>query len=206
MNELTKKYGMNVIAGLVILFVGMGIGSMISRKGSLMGGEDTYQAGWDAAKKRLSESGFGFPAAVEVMNVSGTVQEVSSTGMTIKIRPVEPLSDPALDVRTVTFDANTKFYQMKQKDPVQYQQEIRDFNAKIQSLITKSGTQAPPIETPPQPFIKTPVTAQDIKKDTLVAVTAGSNIKDTKTFVATEVSIQQAPVVPPTAAPAPVVR
>ena len=205
MNELTKKYGMHVVVGIVILFVGMGIGSMVSRRGGIIGDENTFQAGWDAAKKRLAESGFGFPTAMEVMNVNGIVQEISSNGMTIKIRPIEPLADPALDVRTVTFDANTKIYQIKQKDPVQYQQEVKDFNLKIQALMGKSGPQTPPLGTPPQPFTKVAVGVQDIKKDMSVTATAGSNIKDAKTFVATEVLIQAA-IVPPAAVPAPVAR
>lgn len=193
MNEMMKKYGMSLVSGIVILFVGIGLGSMISRGGSAgtpNGEPNTFQAGWDAAKKRLSESGFGFPSPVEMTSVSGIVQDISASGMAVKIRLPEPLSDPSLDARMVTFDAHTKFYQIKQKDPVQYQEEVKAFNAKIQALMGKAGSQTPSLDTPPPPFTKIQISAQDIKKDMSVTVTAGNNIKDAKTFVATEVTVQ----------------
>ena len=199
MNELIKKHGVSVVAGIVILLIGVGIGFMVARKGTT----DTFQAGWNAAKQRLTESGLMFPASLEIASVSGVVQQVSDSNMTIKIHPLEPLADPSLDVRTVTFDSNTKFYQIKQKDQAQYQEELKAFSSKMQSAPSKGGAPVTPIETPPQPFTRVEIGKQDIKKDMTVSVTAGSNIKDSKTFVATEVLLQDINVPP---APTPVAQ
>lgn len=208
----TKKYLLYGGVSIVILAIGIAIGSFGINKGGATpaGSANTYQAGWDAAKKRLADTGFAFSGMVEVMSITGTAQDVRSDGMTVKIRPLEPLADPELDIRTVKFDANTTFYQMEQKDPIKYQQEVNAFNLKMRSSPTASPT-APGL--PPQPFIKTTVSAQAVKVGSMVSAIAASNIKDAKEFVATEVTVQivaapaampAAPIAP--AAPTPAVR
>lgn len=176
---------------VIIFAIGIAIGSFVSKGGSTSpaGSVNTFQAGWDAAKKRLSETGYAFPSMPEVVTVSGIVQDANTGNMTIKIRPLEPLADPALDVRTVTFDAKTKFYLIEQKDPIKYQAEIKAFNLKIQpSPLT-------PAVIPgdvPQPFTKTVSNAQAIKAGMTATVAAANNIKEQKEFVATEITVQVA--------------
>lgn len=202
----TKKYLTYGGVSVVILAIGIAIGSFgINRGGSTPAGSaNTFQAGWDAAKKRLSDTGYAFPSMAEVISVAGTAESVSSNGMTMKIRPLEPLADPALDTRTVKFDANTKFYQIEQKDPIEYQKEVNAFNLKMKANPTALATI--PGGTL-QPFTKTTVTAQAIKTGMTVSVTAASNIKDAKEFAAKEVTVQivAAPTVPAVVPPTPTV-
>lgn len=205
----TKKYLLYGGASIVILVIGIAMGSFMSNKGGAtpVGSTNTYQAGWDAAKKRLSDIGYAIPTMAESVSVSGTVKEVRADGMTIAIRPLEPLADPALDTRSVKFDANTKFYRVEQKDPIKYQQEVNAFNLKMRAnssapLATSSNV--------PQPSVRTAVDAQAIKAGMIVSATAASNIKEVREFVATEVIVQViaapnavplAPAIPPASAP-----
>ena len=203
MNEQTKKLITNGGVVLAVLVIGVFIGMAIPAG---KGGANTFQAGWDAAKKRLAESGYAFPVAAEVTTLSGDVTEVKNGSLTMKIRPLEPLADPELDVRTVTFDANTKFYRSEPKDPAVYQKEMEEYGRKMQQLSGKAGTPAPAAAaaagTPPQPTVQKEITAADIQKGNMVIVTAGKNIKEEKTFVATAIVAQT--VVSPASMAAPV--
>ena len=191
MNGQTNKYIAGTVAGIVLLAIGGAVGFMVARQGGQAGSTNTFQAGWDAAKKRLADTGFVLPMMGEMKSVSGTVQEIKNDGMTVKIRPLEPLADPALDVRTVKFDANTKFYLQKQKDPATYQKEFADFNRAMQQAAAQAGKGAAPVNpaaaaiTPPQPFEKVEINRGDIKKNEQATVMAANDIKDAKEFVAT---------------------
>ena len=199
MHEKIIKYSITCGAGVVMLVAGMVTGVWIMRKGVASNTNNTtYQEGWDAAKKRLMETGFYSMTAVgDVKNVSGIVQSVRSGGITVKIRPIEPLADPSLDVRTVTFDANTKFYLIKQKDPVVYQKEMTEFSRAMQRMSAQPGKLTPMSTStlmiaPPQPFDQIAATAADIKEGQQISVVAASNIRDAKEFVAMEVTVQEA--------------
>jgi hypothetical protein len=202
----TKKYLLYGGVSVVILAIGIAIGSFSINKGGSnpAGSANTFQAGWDAAKKRLADTGYAFPTMAEMVSVAGITESVSDNGMIVKIRPLEPLADPALDTRTVQFDANTKFYQIEQKDPIEYQKEVNAFNLKLKANPTALATI--PGGTL-QPFTKTTVTAKAIKTGMTVSITAASNIKEAKEFVAKEVTVQivAAATVPAVVPPAPTV-
>lgn len=194
-----KKYLTYGGIAIIIFALGIVIGSAATKRGentSLISSTNTYQAGWDAAKKRLSETGYAFPVMAEIKTVSGAVQDIQSDGMTVKIRPLEPLADPALDMRNVKFDANTTFYQIEQKDPIKYQEEVKAFNSKMKANL--SVLQAAP-GTAPQPFIRKTIAVNDIKIGMTVTISAANNIKEAKEFNAMEITVQS--VVVPTAVP-----
>lgn len=189
-----KKYITYGAVAVVIFALGIATGSFfVGREARPAGSANTFQAGWDAAKKRLSETGYAFPVMAEAMSVSGIVQDIKDDGMTVAIRPLEPLADPALDIRTVKFDANTKLYQIDQKDPIKYQKEVEAFNLKMRSV----SPQTIPANYP-QSFVKTAITAKDIKIGMNVTITAANNIKESKEFIATEITVQTvtAPIAP----------
>lgn len=187
MNDQTKKLVTNGGIVLAVLIVGVLIGTTVSRG---TGGENTFQAGWDAAKKRLSETGYAFPVMAEINSVSGEVTEVMSNGLTVKIRPLEPLADPALDMRTISFDANTKVYRTEQKDPVVYQKEVEEYTRKMQQFVGKPGAAPADMGTPPQPSMQKETKVSDIQKGDMVIVTAGKNIKEVKEFIAVTIVVQ----------------
>jgi len=90
-----------LVVALIFFSLGYLIGSAkVSPTGKLAIGANTFQAGWEAAKKRLADSGFAAPMAnLEINNVSGQVTAIQDNAITLKIRPLEPLADPSLDER-----------------------------------------------------------------------------------------------------------
>ena len=123
------------MVALIFFSLGYLIGSAkVSPTGKLAISANTFQAGWEAAKKRLADSGFAAPMAnLEINNVSGQVTAIQDNAITLKIRPMEPLADPSLDERIVKIDNQTKIYVLEQKDQALYQKEMADFNKKYRN-------------------------------------------------------------------------
>ena len=200
---MKKTIIISLVVALVFFSLGYLIGgAKVSPSGKLAIGANTYQAGYEAAKKRLSDSGFGSPMAnFEIKNVSGQVIAIKGNDITIKIRPLEPLADSNLDERTVNVDANTKIYVLEQKDQAQYQSEMAEFNKKMQEQLKnppKPG-QAPVASTgaimPPEFFVKKEASISDIKVGMNInVIAADKDIKNTKQFSAAEINLQPAPV------------
>lgn len=174
-----------VSAGLVVisLVLGIFIGYKIKKPTTVSGGQDTYQAGWDAAKKKLSESGF-VPPVTEVKAIRGQVTGINGDKVTLKINSVEPLADPSLDTRVIDITSNTKIFEMINKDPEVYQKEMADFQKSMQDNGGK------PTGNAPMPFDKKEVDKSAISKDKNIIVMTDSNIKDSPEFTATEIDIQ----------------
>jgi len=184
---------------VITLAIGIWIGSVaFDPTGPLLTGENTYQAGWDAAKKRLADSGYAVPAAIEVLHMGGEVIEVRSNEVVLKIRPLEPLADPELDMRIVKIDANTIIYRAVQKDPIAYQKEVQEYNKKIQQSI---GGPAAGAIIPPQMFLQEKILVSGIQKGDQILVGATQNVKEAKEFVAATITVQTLPAIAP---PAPV--
>jgi len=199
----------SLVVALVFFALGYLVGGIrVSSTGQLVAGANTYQAGWEAAKKRLADTGF-VPAMgnFAVNNVSGQVTAIQGNAITIKIRPMEPLADPNLDQRTVQVDANTKIYVLAQKDQAQYQSEMAEYNKKMQEQVknpAKPG-QTPAAPTapimPPEFFTKKQASISDIKAGTTInVIAADKDIKNTKQFSVAEIDLQPAPVMTPAAA------
>ncbi|MFZ2226087.1 MAG: hypothetical protein WA064_01050 [Candidatus Moraniibacteriota bacterium] len=184
---------------LIILFFGTGIflGTKIKKTSAPSNQENTYQAGWDAAKKQLEKKGIGsVPAGMEIKNLSGTIDLISGNTLTLKnVSSADILSDPSLDTRIVQVSADTKFYQLVQKDGAQFQKEMEDFQKKMQEQAASATPTNQPL-TPPQPQEKKELALSDLVVGQSVAVTSSENIGDKKEFTATEISVQPVPVMP----------
>lgn len=168
------------------------------RLGQIIGGQNTFQAGWEAAKQRLAETGFAPLAAdMEIKSLSGQVQKIEGSKISLKIQPLEPLADPALDNRIVETDNNTKIYKLVQKDTSEYQKEMEEFNKKMEEQM-KNPPERPEPLMPPEMYTKEEVALSDIKEGEQITVTAQENIKEKSEFKATEVVIQISPVAAPT--------
>lgn len=192
----------NIIISLVVamIFFTLGYfagGAKVNLIGQPIKGDNTFQSGWEAAKKRLTDSGFISAAGdFVVKTISGQVTAVESDAIILKIRPLEPLADSNLDERIIKIDANTKIYILTQKDQTQYQSEIADFNKKMQEQLKHqyglgqtSASSAVAI-TAPELFTKKETSLSDIKVRTMVGVVAADNdIKNTKQFNAVEIDI-----------------
>ena len=197
---------------LIFFSLGYLIGSAkVSPTGKLAIGANTFQAGWEAAKKRLADSGFAAPMAnLEINNVSGQVTAIQDNAITLKIRPLEPLADPSLDERIVKVDANTKIYTLEQKDQAEYQKEMADFDKKMQEQLKNplepGQAPIPPVGDvgPPEFFVKKEASISDIKVGMNInVIAADKDIKNAKQFSAAEINLQPAPAaaIPPIGQP-----
>lgn len=189
-----KKITGNILIALVLLGLGIFVGTRIPRKISTpKGGQtDSYQAGWNAAKERLAQSPIGgvmVSQATEVKTISGSIQKIEGDKITVKINLTDPLSDPNLDTRTITVNSSTKIVLSVPKSQEQIQKDMADFQEKM-----KSQTQIDPANPilPPMPFEKKEIKISDLKVDQQISITANENIKDKKEFVASEIGVQEA--------------
>ncbi len=186
----------SLAAALIFFTLGYAVGGNLTGQAPGLNqpaGTDTFQAGWEAARRRLSDSGFmPMIGNYEIKNVSGEVKSLSDNDIILKIKPLEPLADPALDERTVEIDGSTKYYLFEQKDRNQYQGEMAEFNNKMGEQTKKSlqsGETPEPIR-PPEPFNKKQVSLSDVKIGTILNVTAAEDdIKNSKIFKAEEIII-----------------
>jgi len=178
---------------VAIIFTGIGyIAGNINIPG-WQKGEDTFQAGWEAAKKRLAESGF-MPMAgdMEIKTIDGEILEKGKDSITLKIFPLEPLADPNLDNRTVKLDSNTKIYKFINKDQEQYRKEMEAFDEKNKEVMENPESAPGSLPLYPELFIKEEIDLAELQIGRRVTVQSADDIKDKKEFIAAEISAQEA--------------
>ncbi len=180
-NHLAQYVGMLVIG----LIIGAGA-SFAFLKSSPTTGNDSYQAGFDAAKQLVLDSSLGgmFKTPDDIRSLSGTVTAISGNQLTLHTQSTNPFDDPALADRTVLINASTTVVKLAQKDPKTFQTEMNAF-----MKATQSGTSQP--ATPPEPFTRVPATVADIAVGNVVTVSAADNVKTAKSFTASQIQIQQ---------------
>lgn len=189
----------NIIITAIIFF---GLGYVVSMSGIIIPKtgdrqENTFQAGWDAAEKRLAETGFAPMMGieeVEIKSVNGMVQKIEGDKISLKIQPLSPLADPNLDIRTIDI-SSAKIYQLAQKDQEQYRKETEEFNKKMQEQINNPEETTERI-LPPEFFDKEEVDFSKIQINQQIIVIAEKDIKEVKEFKASEVVIQSTPILP----------
>lgn len=147
---------------------------------------DTYQAGFDAAKKVVEQSNIGamIRPVDDIRTLSGSVTAVSGDKVTFHTASNNPFDDATLLDRVVIIGGDTKIVRLSQKDPSVMQEEMAAFTKATQ---TNTGTRA----TPPSPYNSTTVKVSDIKVGDSITVVAGENIKSMKEFSATGIQIEQ---------------
>lgn len=182
-----------IITIIIIALISFGLGFVgnIYYKSTT---DDTFQAGWDAAKQRLEESGF-YPMMerIEVKIATGEVKQIQDNKISLKIYPLEPLADPDLDDRIIEVDENTKIYQLVERDQVEYQKELEEFNRRMEEQMANPETMAELGEYP-EPYTKQEINLTDIEIGQQITVLAQKDIKDTKQFKAIEITIQFVPI------------
>ncbi|MFA5099162.1 MAG: hypothetical protein WC461_03070 [Candidatus Paceibacterota bacterium] len=184
---MSKKIQLITIISVAIIFFlsGYAVSFLVNKNGIAPAENNSFQAGWDAAKKRLIDSGFisslGMNAEIKTLN--GEIKEINGNKITLKIQPIEPLTDESLDTRIIVVDSTTKIYSMTMKDLKEYQAEVDAYNKKIKT---------DPKAVSPYPFIKTEVSISSLKTGQLINVIADKDIKEVKEFNAVEISTNNA--------------
>lgn len=198
-----KSLAVAVIVLIFILGILAGTKLRSSQSSAPDGSKNTFNAGWEAAKKRLSESGF-YPMGMtssDVKNLSGTITKINGKSITVKIRPLEPLADPQLDERVISIGNDTKIYAYENKDPQAYQKELTEYNNLTRERMGNPSTSTQPLMMPDF-RIKKEADISNLKENQTINVVSTENIKDKKSFTPTEISIEQEMTAPP-AAPLP---
>ncbi len=111
---------------IAVFFFGIFSGFLVSKYYAERLCEGSFQEGWNAARNRLiSIGGFqGVHDDLEIKSISGNVISVSDNKITVKTIPLDILSDPVLEERTVVIDSSTKIYKIFKKSDQEYQEEV----------------------------------------------------------------------------------
>ena len=192
---ISNKHFVQCVLACVLVFVvafGVGVFSgpkvFTAKDPSNVSVENTYEAGWNAAKKRLAESEFAPIINIQdSRSVRGSIDAISGGRIMVRIRPIEPLADPALDTRVILTTETTKVLRLEQKDAQEFQKELNAFFESIKKNKTLNGP-----ATPPEPFIKTLITVKDLEVGDRIIVLASEDIKVAKEFAASEIQIEGA--------------
>lgn len=152
--------------------------------------QNTFEAGWQAAKEKLEQSGILPPEPTEIFTVSGTITKISENTIFLKADPVvlNPLAEPAPENRVITVTQQTKFVKQTPKTPEEITKESENFRKALAAL--EPGATPP---TPPIPYNEEEIELTDIKAGDTISVTSDQNIKMTTTFEAKEIRVTFTP-------------
>ncbi|MBU1729986.1 hypothetical protein KJ557_00265 [Patescibacteria group bacterium] len=196
---MLKQTQGTIIISVFIAVIFFGLGYITSKSHKQLCPQTTneqqgdFQAGWNAAKQRLAETGF-MPMlddieSMEIKTANGKVIAIEGNKISAKIFPLEPLADPKLDNRIIETDENTKIYQSIPKDQKEFQKELDEFRKKIDERVNNPEGNTEPIE-PLSGFVKTETNLEAIKTGQQITVTAEQDIKNLEQFKAIEIIIQ----------------
>lgn len=195
---MTTKEIIGIIVFMVLAFgAGMGLGvnmkfpssSTVSNAPITKNQENTYQAGWDAAKKRLERNGMLFPAGMEIKSLQGTIASISGNKISIKnATTINILADPSLDDRTVQIGTSTKIYTFTMKDQAQFQKEYEAYQEKVQKNF-QNGVESDPALVPPSPQIRKDLSLADLKVGQVITVTSEESIGEKREFTASIINV-----------------
>lgn len=159
--------------------------------------KNTFQAGWDAAKKRLVETGFvpEINNEIEMKMVTGEIMGIKNNKINLKINPLTPLADADLDDRIVLINKNSLIYKLVEKNQQKQEEEMKEFEEKMREFeekIMKNKNLNQEFESPmpPEFFNKEKIKISDIEIGQRVSVMAQKDIKEVKEFTAEEIVIQ----------------
>ena len=167
MNQKTIQ----IISGILILCVGIGIGFAIGSsklksayqkgylEGKLAGSKEVEQK----YQKKIAEVFPPLPEPEEVFSVSGTINEIK--GKTIVLNIVYPSSNPFEKPKTETKNV-----------------QVTD-TTKIVKRIEEATPQ-------PKPFREVPLSFSELKKGDSIIADSGENIKGKSVFAATKITLQ----------------
>lgn len=141
--------------------------------------------------QELRDTNFLSPAPEEIMEVSGTVKEVSKDKLTLETeqRFDDPLGEFIPKTVVVKTTGETKIYKIKEKSPEVLEKEKEEFNKKLQQY-EEAGEEVPPELMLPEPFTREEINLAEIKKGGRVFVTSSENIKGKSEFTAATIEIE----------------
>jgi len=199
MKGLTKalKAVISLVVLVVVFFAGHYIGfnqGIKGYKGGILGNnENTYQAGWEAAKEKIKEHPI-FNARV-VNSLNGTVAEVNNNKIKINTNFISenPLDDPPPQERFIIVTENTVINEQKEKTEEQINEDIKEFETAREAFISLSVEEqqqaGPPV--PPERITIRTISINEIQPNQLISVISVNNedISFLKEFEASRIII-----------------
>jgi|GEM_PF-5395523 len=170
-----------VIAGSYV--AGYSIGSSgAGPVGPIVGGANTFAAGYEAARQKLVQSGLVPPSPERITTLSGVVKSVE--GNTIIIETSGRISPNPLDPegpleRTITVSSGTEISARVALTSEEFQDALETFNKR-----SRDGEPVPP----PSPFRNEPAALEDIKLTMIITVTSEEDVREATNINATHIN------------------
>ncbi len=178
-------FGSGILLGVKLKSENNGIASNVQAPSNQ---DNSYQAGYDAAKKQLLEKNPAIAPLIEMQTKIryGTIEKISENSIILdNVRTAALPADSKPETFTVDITKDSNFFQLSRKDCAQFQAEMTDFQNKLQK---QTPTDQQKISSP-QIQEKKAISLADLKEGQLVSITSNEDISDQKDFTAKEVTI-----------------
>ena len=171
-----KKIIIIIIFSIIFFIFGFILSNLLNKNKS----DISYQAGWDAAKNRLYETGIleSVEQNYPIKSVIGNIIKIDNNKIYLKINPVEALSKKELDNRIIIINENTKVYRY-------YKKSEDDIAMEKEELLRQKILQEPDI------FEKKEVLKSELKLQSRIIAHSLKDIRNNKQFISSEIIIQK---------------
>lgn len=187
-----------ILIAIVFLCAGIGAGILIasslnSEKSDGLNlkynAPDTFEAGWEAAKKKIEETPY-IPTGAgseEIKSIKGRITSVESNKITIEARLLNPLDDEKLTTRVVNIGDKTEIIIREEKNMDDIRQEHDEYNKKMEDY---SNGKLPSMPEPPEVYIEKNCTIKDLVEGQTVTIESEKNIREALEFNASKVLVR----------------
>ena len=180
---------------IISLIIGIGSGFFLGQMNNTdktieLDINNTFEAGWAAAEKRIAETSAYFQldqgSQDKITQISGAIEEIDNNNLIIKTNPLSPLSDPSLNIRDVLTNGNTLYNKIIFKDEIEYQKEIDEYYKKYSEYKNRADL---PDEPLPSETKVAEANFNDLEIGQRITVNANEDIKEKKNFTAKSITI-----------------
>ena len=187
MNKTTAAF---ILIAVIFFSAGIGVGILIS--GELKGVNpkysepNTFEAGWEAAKKKVENSGAAPAVKGETKTIKGRITEVKPDRIIISARLLNPLDDEKLKTRTVIIGGGTKIIIREEKSGKTIRKEHNEYNKKMEEFRQGKG-EMPKV---PEIYIERSGSIDDLKSGQIITVESKENIRQAAEFTASKILVR----------------
>jgi len=148
---------------------------------------NTYEAGWQAANKRLVDLGVVRNLEeIDIKEISGFVSNVSDNKIWVKIVPLSPLHDPDLDIRIIGINERTEIKKLIIKSQDEFQKEMKEYVEKYGEI---NDLVEPTEDKLPTRYSEQKITVSEVVAGVQVIIKTSTNISQEKEFIANEITV-----------------
>jgi hypothetical protein len=185
-----KKFFLFFLFAVIFFAIGALVGYFIPQKAAVqtIDSNNTFQAGWKAAEKRLVGMGFlqEIPVSQAIYSVGGKIISTKGKTMEIKITPLEPLADPELDNREISINDQTKIFKYSKKEEALYKRELDEYYDKVSKDVNFDDQQA----LMPVQYELKEANSNDLVSGLTIEVKSKNDLKTLKKIIADEITVQ----------------